>query len=359
MHQAGNVGKHRNGNRVSELAVSLRVRNGNAEIIRIPHEPRALPRRQPPGVLPPTLSHKDLRAVFVVPRGQGTRYVVRPHQAKTKSVSGGTVPGCIGLQVRPKFVRQGVFCSNGCGSSLGEWGFSSFCPVTAMQDRAHFRTPLFRQMHVREIKPGVMTKSNDYNALPVLRQVVRRINNPRVQRISKLFAELPADDTECPPTIMTGQVLDVLKQETCWPVIFQDTQDIEEKRALRLIIKAVSPAQSVLFGHPGNGKGLARKTGHQNIVRWNIRSVYRSYIACQWSVVAVICTVGLLRKPVPFGCEDTPPANTFHGATQPTDTREEINKFKCIAHKSPQSPPPPGQQPWHYARSRQHAKGQV
>lgn len=91
LHVAGDRRDCRHDDRVSELAVSLRLGNWDDPSTWTPgpvetHEPGALPRRQASGI-PFVAANENLGAVFVVPRGQGPRDVFGAHEIEAKAIS--------------------------------------------------------------------------------------------------------------------------------------------------------------------------------------------------------------------------------------------------------------------------------
>src|ERR1019366_4771741 len=98
---------HNNG--IPKLFVSLCVRNRNLEICGITHETRTFARCQAAWIFFCALRNKNLRTIFVIASAQGSRNFISILQAKTKTVSGGTMFGSVILQVFPQVVCKRVF----------------------------------------------------------------------------------------------------------------------------------------------------------------------------------------------------------------------------------------------------------
>lgn len=155
---------------------------------------------------------------------------------------------------------------------------------------------------------------------------VGRVDDLGMQRVPQLLGQSAPDHLKRPTLVMALQVLDVLQHESCRAVVHQDAQHVEKQRTLGFIEEAVRASKRVLLGYTSDREWLARETGHKNIVIRDILWVYLTDISRDWAIVREVGMIGLLGETVPFRCEDTTAPCPFHGSSQATDPRKEINE---------------------------------
>gem|GEM_PF-3602936 len=93
------------------------------------------------------------------------------------------------------------------------------------------------------------TKSYNSNTLPMLRDHMLCIQQPRFDLVPEIFFERAPDQLECFPTIMRSQILDILEQKRLRPFFFDNSSHVKEKCALDIALEAMLPAERVFLGH--------------------------------------------------------------------------------------------------------------
>ena len=313
-----------NNNRISELFIGPRIRHRNPERIRESHQPGAFARRQAARVPAFALMNEDFRTVLVVTRGQGARDAVGVDQPEAEAVAGSLVLGGVALQVGPELVGEDVFRVDLPGGMVEE---AVAIPhemrlraVGAVQDVLHRVHALRRQRQGVPVEGDLigLAEADDQDALAVLRNEVRAIDDARVDVVAEVV-ERALDHVEGAPLVVRHQVLDVLQQEGARLFGFDDAADVEEERALRFVGEAVRAAEGVLFGDAGNRERLAGEAGEQQVVIGNVGGVDLRDVAVDGVSIRKILGVGFLRVRVPFAGEDATPSNILEGGSDPAN----------------------------------------
>src|SRR5690606_30541683 len=104
--------------------------------------------------------------------------------------------------------------------------------------------------------------------------------------------------------------------------------DVEEKRSLRHIRKAVRPSQRILLGDAGDRERLAGESCQQQIVVWNVVFVDLRDVAGEDVVCAIVKVgrVGLAGVLVPLTGEDAAASKLFKRDADAADSGEKVNK---------------------------------
>ncbi len=100
-----------------------------------------------------------------------------------------------------------------------------------LQDRAQPRPQrLIRDnfVEVFEAEADIFAKTDDEDALPVLRNPGHGADDPEIDPVTKLILKRLTDHLEGVTAVMPREVLDVLKQKSCRPVVPQDPLNIKE-----------------------------------------------------------------------------------------------------------------------------------
>ncbi len=120
------------------------------------------------------------------------------------------------------------------------------------------------------------------------------------------------DDGKGSSSIMCGQISDILKHECLWAFGKQNTLDVKEKSALRLVVEP-------LF-RPYYRKWLTRETCEKYIKR---RYAVRRYFSDvpKWNF-AKVGEVGFASVGVPFRREHAKPSSLLIGESNASNSRE-------------------------------------
>ena len=131
-----------------------------------------------------------------------------------------------------------------------------------------------------------------------------RINDASVDLVTQLLRQRLMDDAKSLPLVMADQVFDILENERPGSVVLDDPCDVEEQCSLCLAPETVFAPQSIFLRNASQRERLARKTGEQQVVCWNIRRCNFSYVASYLViVVGKIRSVGTPAVVVPFAGE--------------------------------------------------------
>ena len=148
-----------------------------------------------------------------------------------------------------------------------------------------------RQVMQRE---GVrLPEANNKDALPVLGRPSPAVNDPVAYLVTEPLLQDLLDDLEGAPSVMTQQVLYILQEEGCRAVMANNSCDIEEQCALRLVSKTMRAIEGLLLGDPCKGERLAREpreenVEHRDILFGNVTDIARNGMV----IVGEIGTVG-------------------------------------------------------------------
>ena len=228
----------------------------------------------------------------------------------------------VSLQILPELIAERVLVTDPCIAAYGEMTFRRFRPVFRVQHIAHAAPCPARQHQIIIGKPGVLTEANHHDPFAVLGHEIGGINDPGVQRIAQLFGQLAPDHVKRAALVMAFEVLDVLQQERRRAVVHQNTQHVEEQRALGFILKSVQPPEGILLGHARDGKRLTGEACDQYIMLRNLSSFDFADIARDRPIVREVGVISLLGKSVPFRSKDAAPARAGHCLAQTADSGE-------------------------------------
>src|SRR5665213_1025760 len=258
LHRLGHKLHHRNDHRVSELLVRLGIGNSDPEFSLFgleSHQAGAFDRRKPPWSLA-RLRHQNFRAVFVIACRQGPGNVVRSEQAEAETIARSIVLRLVVLEIFPEMRSERVL---------------RVYLVRGLEDAAKlWPLPFRRDLQRSEIKVSGITEPHDEYPFALLRYPRFRTDHPMLHMIAEFIFEHVDDGGERAALVMSFKILNVFQDESRRPVMSYDLCGVEKKRALGVAQKPVWSAESVFLGNTGDGKWLARKSGHEQIVCRNL-----------------------------------------------------------------------------------------
>ncbi|MPM87096.1 hypothetical protein SDC9_134189 [bioreactor metagenome] len=85
-------------------------------------------------------------------------------------------------------------------------------------------------------------------------------------------------------------------------------------------------AEGVLFRNAGNGEGLAREAGEQQVVVGDVGGVDLRDVAVDGVAAGVVFGIGLLRVVVPFAGEYALAAQLLEGHADASDAGKEVDE---------------------------------
>ena len=178
-----------------------------------------------------------------------------------------------------------------------------------------------RELESGGVAVALAVEAHHHDALAVLRHVVLRVEDPLVHLVPELV-DRRLDDLERPSLVMALEVLHVLEEKRLRALLGEDAADVEEERALRLVLEAGGPSEAVLLGDARDGEGLAREAAHEDVVvgdvgGGNLRDVVIGHLV-------EVGLVGLAAELVPLVAVNAGGIGALEREAQAADASEEI-----------------------------------
>lgn len=225
-------------------------------------------------------------------------------------------------------VGQSVFGVHYCFPPVTDCEMAFRLLVGRVEDVAKCRA-VFRQGEILQVEKEIrFAESDDEDAFPVLRHPVAGVEDTSVDLVSEL-AKRTFNHLEGPAFVVTTKVFDIFEEEH-WRFFYgEDLENIEEKRSLSLVLKAVCPSEAVFLGNTRQGEGLTGKPGEQNIVPGNSVLVDFGDVAFDWVAVGMVGGIGFDRVRVPLRCVDAPAAEGFESRPESSDSCKQVDESEA------------------------------
>ncbi len=188
---------------------------------------------------------------------------------------------------------------------------------------------LLGQDHLGPVEWARLAKSDDKNALSMLRDEVLRVDHLIVNRVAELLFEHVTDHPKGVALVVTDEVLDVLEKERARPLRLKDAGHVEEQRSLRLAREAMRPSEGVFLRHPGDRERLARKPSEQHVEIGHLphRIIeLRDVAEYLVGVLLKVRAVSLLTEHVPLAREHALAADGLNAEPNPSDASEKVRE---------------------------------
>lgn len=239
-HQSSDRFDNGHSDRVAELLVGSRIRDGDLPGVRIAHQARALAGRQLARIAP-RATDEHFRTILVIAGRQGPAYIIRADQAEPKAIAFRAMLFGIGLQVVPEPVAQDVLCLDPAivleVATVVRIALRSILRVEhSSKARGNVEG---RHLEVGPIEGHAFPKTNNENSFAMLRNEVARINDVPVNLVAQFIAQRAKNYLKRISAIVRQEILYVFQQERGRAFGLNNPRDVEEQSALGGALKSM------------------------------------------------------------------------------------------------------------------------